>query len=92
MMVFGPDGDIQIGCGIMVMVMAMCGVTDIITFGQDHIHIMEVFTIHSILSGDIMIRFTMDMDMDMDMDIHMVIIHGGDHTTLGITTVLMAET
>ena len=87
MMVFGPDGDIQIGCGIMVMVMAMCGVMDIITFGQDHIHIMGVFMIHSIPSGDIMILFTMDMDTAMDT--HMVIIHGGDHTILGITTVLM---
>ena len=88
MTVFGPDGDIQIGCGIMVMVMAMCGVTDIITFGQDHIHIMAVFMTRSILSGDIMIHFTMDMDTDMDT--HTVIIRGGDLTILGITTVLMA--
>ena len=90
MIVFGPDGDIQIGCGIMVTVMAMSGVTGIITFGQDHIHIMAAFMIHSTLSGGIMTLFTMDMDMDMDT--HMVIIHGGDHTILGITTVLMAET
>ena len=74
----------------MDMVMAMCGVTDIITFGQDHIHIMAVFMIHSILSGDIMIHFTTDMVTDMD--IHTFTIRGGDHTILGITTVLMAET
>ena len=90
MIVFGPDGDIQIGCGFMVMGMAMCGVMDITTFGQGHIRIMAVFMIRSTLSGDIMIHFTTDMDMDMDT--HTVIIHGGDHTILGTTTVLMAET
>ena len=90
MIVFGLGGVIQTGCGIMVMVMAMCGVTDITTFGQDRIHIMAVFMIRSILSGDIMIHFTMDMVTDMD--IHTVTIHGGDHTILGITTVLMVET
>ena len=89
MIVFGPDGDIQIGCGIMVMVMAMCGVTDIITFGQDHIHIMAVFMIRSILSGNTMIHFTMDMDTHMDT--HTVTIHGGGHIILGIATVLMVE-
>ena len=90
MIVFGPDGDIQIGCGIMVMVMAMCGVTDIITFGQDHIHSMGVFMIHLILFGDITILFTMDMVMVMDT--RTVTIRGGGHTILGITTVLMVET
>ena len=89
MMVFGLDGDTLTGCGITDMAMAMCGGTDIITFGQDHTHIMGVFMIRSILSGDIMIHFTMDMDTDMDT--HTVIILGGDHTTLGITTALMAE-
>ena len=88
MIVFGPDGDIQIGCGIMVMVMAMCGVTDIITFGQDHFRTMAVFMIRSILSGDTTIHFTMDTGMDT----HMLIIRGGDLTILGITTALMAET
>ena len=86
MMVFGPDGDTLTGCGITDMAMAMYGGTDIITFGQDHIHIMAVSMIHLILFGDIMILFTTDMDT------HTVIIHGGDHTTLGITTALMAET
>ena len=90
MMVSGPDGDTLTGCGITDMAMAMCGVTDIITFGQDHIHTMAVFMIRSILSGDIMIHFTMDMDTGTDT--HTVIILGGDHTTLGITTALMAET
>ena len=89
MTVSGLDGDIQIGCGIMVMVMAMCGVTDIITFGQDHTHIMGVFMIHLILFGDITILFTTFMDTVMDT--HTVIILGGDHTTHGITTALMAE-
>ena len=90
MMVFGPDGDTLTGCGITDMAMAMYGGTDIITFGQDHIHIMGVFMIHLILFGDITILFTMDMDTVMDT--HTVIILGGDHTTLGITTALMAET
>ena len=88
MMVFGPDGDTLTGCGITDMAMAMCGDTDIITFGQDHTHIMEVFMIHLILFGAITILFTLDMVMDT----HTVIILGGDHTTLGITTALMAET
>ena len=90
MIVFGPDGDIQIGCGIMVMVMAMCGGTDIITFGQDHTHIMAVFLIRSIHFGDIIIHFTMVMDTDMDT--HTVTIRGGGHTILGIITIPMAET
>ena len=89
MIVFGPDGDIQTGCGITDMAMAMFGGTDIITSGQDHIHIMAVFMIHLILFGDIMILFTTDMDTDMDT--HTVIILGGDHITLGITTALMGE-
>ena len=71
------------------MAMEMCGGTDIITFGQDHTHIMEVFMIHLILFGDITILFTMDTDTVMDT--HTVIILGGDHTTLGITTAPMAE-
>ena len=33
-MAFGQDGDIQVGCGIMAMVMEMFGGTDLITFGQ----------------------------------------------------------
>ena len=89
MMGFGPDGDTLTGCGITDMAMAMCGGTDIITFGQDHIHIMAVFMTRSILSGDTMIHFTMDMDTDMDT--HTVTIHGGGHIILGITTVLMVE-
>ena len=89
MMVFGPDGDTLTGCGITDMAMAMCGGTDIITFGQDHTHIMGVFMIRLILFGDIMILFTTVMDMVMDT--HTVIILGGDHTTHGITTALMAE-
>ena len=90
MMVFGPDGDTLTGCGITDMAMAMCGGTDIITFGQDHIHIMAVFMIHLILFGDTMILFTTDMDTDMDT--HTVTIRGGGHTILGITTVPMVET
>ena len=90
MMVFGPDGDTLTGCGITDMAMAMCGGTDIITFGQDHTHIMGVFMMRLILFGDITILFTTVMDTVMDT--HTVIILGGDHTTLGITTALMAET
>ena len=71
------------------MAMAMCGGTVKITFGQDHTHIMGVFMIRLILFGDITILFTTVMDMVMDT--HTVIILGGDHTTHGITTALMAE-
>ena len=71
------------------MAMAMCGGTVIITFDEDHKHIMGVFMFHLILFWDITIIFTTFMDTVMDT--HTVIILGGDHTTHGITTALMAE-
>ena len=89
MMVSGLDGDIQTGCGIMVMDMAMFGVMAIITFGQDLTLILMVFMIRLILSGVIMIPFIMDTDMVMA--ILMVIILGGDHIILGIITIPMEE-
>ena len=65
MMDFGQDGDIQIGCGIMVLDMEVLihGGMVIITTGQDHFPIMAEFIIHSILFGDTMTPSTMVMDM-----------------------------
>ena len=88
-MAFGQDGDIQVGCGIMAMVMEMFGDMDLITFGQDHIHSTVVFMIHIILSGDITVPFIMGMGMDMVT--HTDIIHGGDHMAIGIIITHMAE-
>ena len=90
MMVFGPDGDIQIGCGITAMDMEVLtpGGTAIIIIGPGHSLFMEECMIRSILFGDIMIRSTMVMDMVMDM----VITLGGGHITLGTITTHMEET
>ena len=62
-MVSGPDGDTQIGCGIMVTDMEMFGVMGTIIIGQDLIRIMEACTIRLIHSGGI-IMLTTDMAMD----------------------------
>ena len=88
MMVFGPDGDIQIGCGIMDMDMGVLtlGGTVTIIIGQDHSLFMEECMIRSTLFGDIITRSIMVTDM------HMVIIRGGGHITLGIITTHMEET
>ena len=92
MMVFGPNGDIQIGCGIMAMDMEVLirGGTGTIIIGQGHSLFMEECMIRSTLFGDIMTRSIMVMDMVTDM--HMVIIRGGGHITLGIITTHMEET
>lgn len=84
MMVFGQDGGILIGCGIMVLDTAVSalGDMDITTIGQDLSLFMVACMTRSILFGDTIIPTIMDMDMDMD--IHTDIIHGGDPTTLGI--------
>ena len=80
MMVFGQDGGILIGCGIMVLDTAVSalGDMDTTTIGQDLSLIMVACMTRSILFGDTIIPTIMDMDMDMD------IIHGGDPITLGI--------
>ena len=62
---------------------------DLITFGLDHIRFTEGFMIHLILSGDITTPFILDMDTDMA--IHMDIVPGGDHTTIGTIIIHMAE-
>ena len=80
MMVSGLDGDIQIGCGIMVMAMEMFGVMGTTIIGQDHIRIMEVCTIRLTHSGGI-ITLTTVMVMDTAMDMQ---ICGGMDTTHGI--------
>mgnify|MGYP006253805301 CR=1 FL=1 len=92
MMVFGPDGDIQIGCGITAtdMEVSTRGGTDTIIIGPGHSLFMEECMTRSILFGDIMIRSIMVMDMVTDM--HMVIILGGGHITLGTITTHMEET
>ena len=92
MMVFGPNGDIQIGCGITAMDMEVLtrGGTATIIIGPGHSLFMEECMIRSILFGDIMIRSIMVMDMVTDM--HMVIILGGGHITLGTITTHMEET
>ena len=92
MMVFGPDGDIQIGCGITAMDMEVLtrGGTAIIIIGQGHSLFMEECMIRSTLFGDIMTRSIMVTDMVTDM--HMVIIRGGGHITLGTITTHMEET
>ena len=87
MMVFGLDGGIQTGCGIMDMDMEMYGVMDIIIIGLDHILTMVDFTTHLILFGVITIPSIMGMDMRTDMGI----IHGGDLTIHGIIMVHMVE-
>ena len=92
MMVFGPDGDIQIGCGITAMDMEALtlGGTAITIIGPGHSLFMGECMIPSTLFGDIMIRSIMDMDMVTDM--HMVIILGGGRITLGTITTHMEET
>ena len=92
MMVFGPDGDIQIGCGIMAMDMEVLtrGGTAIIIIGQGHSLFMEECMIRSTLFGDIMTHSITVTDMVTDM--HMVIIRGGGHITLGTITTHMEET
>ena len=69
MMVFGPDGDIQIGCGITAMDMEVLarGGTATIIIGQDHSLFMEECMIRSTLFGDIMTRSIMVTDMVTDM-------------------------
>ena len=86
-MVFGLDGGIQTGCGIMDMVMEMYGVMGIIIIGLDHILTMVDFTIHLIVFGVITIPFIMVMDMHTDMGI----ILGGGLTIHGIIMVHMLE-
>ncbi len=93
MMVFGQDGDIPIGCGIIDMDMAVSalGVLDTTTIGQDLSLFMAACMTRSILFGDTIIPIITDMDMDMDMD--MDTIHGGDLTILGtILTPIMEIT
>ena len=84
MMVFGQDGGIPIGCGIMVLDTAVSALGDMgtTTIGQDLSLFMAACMTRSILFGDTIIPIIMDTDMDMD--IHTDIIHGGDLTTLGI--------
>ena len=86
MMVFGPDGDIQIGCGITAMDREGLtpGGTAIIIIGLGHSLFMEECMTRSILFGDIMTRSIMATDMVTD--IHMVITRGGGHITLGTIT------
>ena len=92
MMVFGPDGDIQIGCGITAMDMEVLtlGGTAIIIIGPGHSLFMGECMIPSTLFGDIMTRSIMVTDMVMDT--HMVIIRGGGHIILGTITTHMEET
>ena len=92
MMAFGPVGDIQIGCGITAMDMEVLtpGGTAIIIIGPGHSLFMEECMIRSIPFGDITTRSIMVMDMVTDM--HMVIILGGGHITLGTITTHMEET
>ena len=80
MMVSGLDGDIQIGCGIMVTAMEMFGVMDTTIIGQDLTRITEACTIRLIHSGGIIIH-TMGTVMDTAMDMQ---ICGGTDTTHGI--------
>ena len=82
-MAFGQDGDIQVGCGIMAMVMVMFGVMVITTIGQDLFHIIGVCMILSIHFGDTMEVFIMDMDTDT--------IHTGDHIIHGIIIIPTEE-
>ena len=90
MMVFGPDGDIQIGCGITAMDTGVLtrGGTAIIIIGPGHSLFMEECMIRSTLFGDIMTPFTTDMDMDM----LMATTHGGGLITPGIIIVHMEGT
>ena len=71
----------------MVLVMVMCGGTDITTIGQDLFHTTAECIIHLILSGGIMIPFIMDTDTDMHTDTT----HIGGLTIHGITIVHMEE-
>ena len=89
---FGPDGDIQIGCGITAMdmeVLTRGGMVTII-IGQDHSPFYGGMYDPFNPFGDIMTHSIMVMDMVMDM--HMVIIRGGGHITLGTITTHMEET
>ena len=92
MMAFGPGGDIQIGCGITAMDMEVLtpGGTAIIIIGPGHSLFMEECMTLSTLFGDIMTRSFMATDMVTD--IHMVIIRGGGHITIGTITTLLEET
>ena len=73
----------------MVLVMVMCGGTDITTIGQDLFRTTAECIIHLILSGGIMIPFIMDTDTDTDM--HTGTTHIGGLTIHGITIVHMEE-
>ena len=92
MMVFGPDGDIQTGCGITVtdMEVSTHGDMGIIITGLGHFLITEEYMTRSTLFGDIMTPSILDLVMVMDTD--MVIILGGGHTTLGTIMALTEET
>ena len=71
MLDFGPDGAIQIGCGITDMVMEMYGDMVIITIGLDHFLTMEDFMTPLTHFMDIIIHFIMDTDIHIIiMDIH----------------------
>ena len=63
MLDFGPDGSIQIGCGITDMVMEMYGDMVIITIGLDHFLTMEDFMTPLTHFMDIIIHFIMDTDI-----------------------------
>ena len=82
MMVFGPDGDIQIGCGITAMDMEVLarGGTATIIIGQDPTHISMVFTIRLIHFGVITTHSIMDMVMEA---IHTGTHHIGDLIIIG---------
>ena len=82
MLDFGPDGAIQIGCGIMDMVMEMYGDMDTITIGLDL----------SLTMGDFMTPLTHFMDIIihfiMDTDIHIIIMDIYTPTTILTITIL----
>ena len=82
MLDFGLDGAIQIGCGIMVMVMEMYGDMDIITIGLDL----------SLTTVDFMTRLTHFMDIIihfiMDTDIHIIIMDIYIPTTIITITII----
>ena len=82
MLDFGPDGAIQIGCGIMDMVMEMYGDMDTITIGLDL----------SLTTVDFMTPLTRFMDIIihfiMDMDIHIIIMDIYTPTTILTITII----
>ena len=93
MLDFGLDGAIQIGCGIMDMVMEMYGDMDIITIGLNLSLTMADFMTPLTHFMDIIIHFIMDTDIHiifMDICILTTILTITIITIIGVTAIRLS--